>query len=148
MRQVTLGFIVILCLSFPIPVTAQAPTDNYVSQLVQLGYDDIKISKTFLGRFRILASRDGVTREIVIARNGQLLFDYLDASNKTPSVGRIVTNDDDDEEARPVESDITPTRPTEEPTKPIEPVKTPADDTKASLSSTDGVGQNSGSVIT
>ncbi len=85
LRRVSLIVSVSVCLCLPIPLGAQAPTDNYIAQLQSLGYTNITISRTFLGRFRILANRDGKTRELVVARNGQLLFDYLDATAKGPS---------------------------------------------------------------
>lgn len=94
MRQVSLGLIVFLCFCFPIPVNAQAPTDNYIKQLIELGYDEVEVSKTFLGRYRILATRDGQTRELIVARNGQILFDYLDVESRTPSFAPLSNQDD------------------------------------------------------
>lgn len=86
MRRVSLIVSVFALFWLAIPAGAQTPTDNYVLQLRELGYEDITISRTFLGRYKIEASRDGVTREMVVARNGQLLFDYFDADDKSPSV--------------------------------------------------------------
>lgn len=72
---------------------AQAPTDNYVANLRALGYDKVEISRTFLGRYRIIAHRDGAVREIVMARNGIILFDYLDVTTTLPTPVSPLGND-------------------------------------------------------
>lgn len=61
---------------------AQSASSNYAQQLADMGYQGITISTTWLGRTVIRATLDGVTRELVIAKNGQILFDYKDVDQK------------------------------------------------------------------
>ena len=73
--------------------SAQSPTDNYVASLRALGYERVEIDRTFLGRYRITAERDGAVREIVMARNGMVLFDYLDVTSNPPTPATPIDND-------------------------------------------------------
>ncbi len=87
---------IVMGLGFPIPAFGQSAVSSYVAQLQHQGYGDFQISTTLLGRTRILATRGGVTREIVVARNGQILFDYLDVDNKPLSNPIPEQSDNDD----------------------------------------------------
>ncbi|QIZ82609.1 hypothetical protein HFZ77_15160 [Thalassovita gelatinovora] len=51
--------------------------DSIVSQLKQQGYEQIAVSRTWLGRTRILAERGSERREIIInPRTGEILRDF------------------------------------------------------------------------
>lgn len=64
--------------------------DDVVAQLTLQGYQDITMTRTWLGRVRILAFRDGGTREIVLnPRTGEILRDLwtaMDGSTRTVSI--------------------------------------------------------------
>ncbi len=106
LKSVSSILVVCAALSFPIPALGQSAISNYVAQLEHQGYSEIVIARTLLGRTKISASRDGVTREIVVARNGQILFDYRDASNREVSTSPTPPNYDDDDDT------VGPVRPT------------------------------------
>lgn len=60
------------------PLWGQELQDNIVSQLRAQGYSRIEVSRTFLGRTRIVATSDEIWREIVINPNtGLILRDYF-----------------------------------------------------------------------
>lgn len=57
---------------------AEGLRDSIVSSLARQGYSKIVVSRTFLGRTRILATRPGGTREIVFnPYNDVILRDYM-----------------------------------------------------------------------
>ncbi len=59
------------------PVLADGRVDAITQQLAAQGYDQIKVSKTFLGRVRVEAQRQGLEREIIFnPRTGEILRDY------------------------------------------------------------------------
>lgn len=59
------------------PVLADGRVDAITQQLAAQGYDQIKVSKTFLGRVRVEAQRKGLEREIIFnPRTGEILRDY------------------------------------------------------------------------
>ena len=59
-----------------------AGTDAIVSQLGEQGYRRITVSRTLLGRVRILATAPGRRREIILnPRTGELLRDYMQSSD-------------------------------------------------------------------
>lgn len=63
-----------------LPAAADGIRDSIVSQLKQQGYREIVISRTWLGRTRILARREGERREIIInPRTGEILRDLWHA---------------------------------------------------------------------
>ncbi len=94
--------ILVLCsaLSFPIPALGQTAVSNYVAQLEHQGYTEIEMERTLLGRTKITAKRNGVVREIVVARNGQVLFDYKDASDRAPSFPPTKQDDRNDDQGQ------------------------------------------------
>ncbi len=51
--------------------------DRIVESLRDDGYSQIRISRTFLGRTRFVATADGRRREIVVTRSGVVLRDYV-----------------------------------------------------------------------
>lgn len=59
------------------PVAADGLSDSVLSQLRQQGYNEIEMSRTWLGRTRIVARRDSERREIIInPRTGEILRDF------------------------------------------------------------------------
>lgn len=61
-----------------VPVLAESYADQVVRQLRAQGYRNIETSRTLLGRARILATRKGMRREIVLdPRSGEVLRDLL-----------------------------------------------------------------------
>lgn len=77
-------------LATALPAVA-AFSDDVVVQLAQQGYQNITVSTTWLGRVRILAVRDGGTREIVLnPRTGEILRDLWTAADGTQKTVSIV----------------------------------------------------------
>jgi hypothetical protein len=84
-------------------VWAQAPSDVVVQQLRDQGYTGFKVSRTLLGRVRVLAwTPDGERRELVFnPRSGEILRDYVTADHTRASasiapVPRVLDRPDDD----------------------------------------------------
>lgn len=72
------------------PAAAQNVEGRIVAELTRQGYSNISISRTLLGRVRILARRRGERREIVVnPLNGAILRDYT---------SRTAARDDDDDD--------------------------------------------------
>lgn len=66
------------------PVSADGLSDSVLSQLRQQGYNEIEMSRTWLGRTRIVARRDGERREIIInPRTGEILRDFWTHEEET-----------------------------------------------------------------
>lgn len=56
---------------------AQTPQDHIVAQLIRQGYTSVEVSRTWLGRTRIIAINDVARREIVLnPRTGEILRDF------------------------------------------------------------------------
>ena len=105
-------FVTCTVLCFPIPAWGQSAVSNYVAQLEHQGYTDITMQRTMLGRTKITASRNGTNREIVVARNGQVLFDYRDTTNRSPSTPAVAADygTDKDKTTGRVQNPVTGTR--------------------------------------
>ena len=74
--------------------------DVWVRQLQLDGYEEITVSRTWLGRMRIVAEKKDVTREIILNRStGEVLRDYSRAGDGTLRLplGFTVSLDDDDD---------------------------------------------------
>lgn len=78
----------------------QRVQDAIVAQLGSQGFTRVRISNTFLGRVRIYATGNGISREIIFnPRTGEILRDYWDDDDEledglvAPSTSR---GDDDD----------------------------------------------------
>ena len=70
-----------LCLASP--VLADGRVDAITRQLANQGFGEIKISRTFLGRVRVEALREGREREIIFnPRTGEILRDYWDVDSE------------------------------------------------------------------
>src|SRR6056297_1653480 len=83
--------LLIACLSLvPLAGMAQAQTaqDRIVQQLRDQGFDEIEITRTWLGRVRIVAEEDDTLREIILnPTTGAILRDYW-----------VEVDDDDDDD--------------------------------------------------
>ncbi len=70
-----------LCLAAP--VFADRRVDAITRQLADQGFGEIKVSRTFLGRVRVEALREGREREIIFnPRTGEILRDYWDVDSE------------------------------------------------------------------
>lgn len=84
-----------LFIGLSVPVNAQSAQDQVVRQLQKQGYDTFRVSRTLLGRVRIVAKGAPGNREIVLnPATGSILRDYASRpetprSDGGPSVGQI-----------------------------------------------------------
>ena len=95
-RQLLSGIVALGCaqaLSI-LPASAATFVEQIVTQLQAQGFQYIQVEKTWLGRARIQAMRDGVSREIVVNPNtGEILRDlWLSPSGAEAS--KITIGDD------------------------------------------------------
>ena len=94
-----------LSMATPQITHAQTIDQKIVAQLQELGYDDIKIRRTLLGRLRITAQNGEFYREIVVNPvTGVILRDYWRPmtaeqieviGNRDPGSGSLVEQGDD-----------------------------------------------------
>ncbi len=107
----SLLLVLFLAAFLPGEVVAQTMTvrEFYVRELREDGYENIRISRTFLGRLRFTGSQPGRRREIVVnPSNGAILRDYVriigdsagegGGGNKPPYPGGGGYDDDYDED--------------------------------------------------
>ncbi len=104
-----LAFSVLLVLA-PLVASADSDTvrDRVIDELTEDGYQEIRISKTLLGRMRFVAIKPRHRREIVVnPRTGVILRDYIQILNNGgnggslsggASSGRDDDDDDDDDD--------------------------------------------------
>ena len=75
-------------------------TSAWVKQLQLDGYDEITVSRTWLGRIRIIAEKDEIEREVILHRaTGEVLRDYSraeDGSLRLPLGFEVELDDEDD----------------------------------------------------
>ena len=72
-------------------LAAQTVEQSIADQLSAQGYQNISVTRTWLGRVRIEASADGVQREIVVnPRTGEILRDISLSENGRPTTPRIL----------------------------------------------------------
>ena len=98
-RRTLLATVVAAALAAATPVLAVGSADELVSQLRAQGYTDIDVTRTLLGRVRILARSDRQQREIIFnPRTGEILRDYWEsyATASGGSGGSIIDPSDDD----------------------------------------------------
>ncbi|RME17569.1 MAG: hypothetical protein D6801_03115 [Alphaproteobacteria bacterium] len=63
------------------PASAQSFQDVLIAELASQGFTHIQVSRTFLGRVRIVATSPNGTREIIFnPRTSEILRDYLNAA--------------------------------------------------------------------
>ena len=86
------------------PALAQSAQDSIVAQLSQQGFRNITVSRTFLGRTRILATSNDLRREIVFnPTTGEILRDYWedlddDEDDESPRLINPAGGSDDEED--------------------------------------------------
>ena len=97
--------LLIACLSLtPLAGVAQTQTiqDRIVQQLRDQGFDEIEVTRTWLGRVRILAEEDDTLREIILSpTTGAILRDYwveLDDDDDDDDTFLAEDEDDDDDD--------------------------------------------------
>jgi len=82
------------------PALAADVVSAWVRQLTLDGYEEMTISRTWLGRIRIVAEKGDVTREIILNnRTGEILRDYSQnekGSLQLPLGFTVKLGDDDD----------------------------------------------------
>ena len=96
-----------LICAFAFVLTATAAfadvTTAWVKQLRLDGYDEITVSRTWLGRVRIVAEKDEIEREIILHRaTGEVLRDYSraeDGSLRLPLGFEVDLDEDDDDDS-------------------------------------------------
>lgn len=70
--------------------------EDVIFQLQSAGYEIEDITRTFLGRLRVVARRDGTRREIIMSRStGEILSDTVSVIRTTPAgeAGRTESRD-------------------------------------------------------
>lgn len=73
-RATALVSVLLLCAA---PVHAQSVQESIVRQLTEQGFSEVRISRTWLGRSRIVARSDDLYREIIVnPATGEILRDY------------------------------------------------------------------------
>jgi uncharacterized membrane protein YgcG len=71
-------FFAIAVSTSPVQAVASTYEEAIIEQLMEQGFSDVQVSKTFLGRLRFVASAGQQRREIVInPYTGEILRDYL-----------------------------------------------------------------------
>lgn len=82
------------------PGTAQTAQDRIVAQLRDQGFDEITITRTLLGRVRIVAQEDDTLREIILnPSTGAILRDYwTELDDDDDDDDRDGDDDDDDDD--------------------------------------------------
>lgn len=90
------GFIIASALALALagtPVLAQDFAADIVAQLRDLGFDDIELQRTLLGRTRILATNALGQREIIVNPNsGEILRDLWTPGDGGNATARLVDN--------------------------------------------------------
>jgi len=90
-RQILAGVLVAATLAAP--AVAQDIRDDVEAALVAQGYEIVNVSRTWLGRLRLVAENDEIRREIVInPTTGEVLRDY---SVALANLGRPIFPDGD-----------------------------------------------------
>jgi len=119
-RRLTVLLFVALFAAEAQPARAQTGEDRIIAQLRDQGFDEIVVSRTLLGRVRIVAIEDDTIREIVLnPATGAILRDYWseieedddkgrgrgrggddydDEEDDTDGEARLLDNEDDDDD--------------------------------------------------
>ena len=100
---------IVLSLLLAAPAAADSVRDAIEDQLEDQGFDEIKVSRTLLGRLRFEAANATHLREIVINPvTGEILRDYtvrLDGTAAGPTIIGRRKVDDDDRDDKKVDDD-------------------------------------------
>ena len=77
------GLALVLVLAGAGAVRADQVTDTIIRQLRQQGYTEVTVTRTFLGRERIVATSPRSEREIIVnPRTGEILRDYAESRDE------------------------------------------------------------------
>jgi len=91
MRRRTVLYSMLAVILLGGPAMAQGPGDQVAAQLKRMGYAEVTVSRTLLGRMRIVGTSSRYRREIVLdPRNGEILRDLrrpLDGSSVVIAIG-------------------------------------------------------------
>ncbi len=82
------SFLIVTAAFAALPATAARASEDYVANLVELlkkqGFDEITVTRTLLGRVRIVGVNSNETRELICnPRTGEILRDVLIAADGT-----------------------------------------------------------------
>ena len=105
MRIAALGALVVLA---PVGATAQSVQDQIISQLRAQGFTQMTVSRTWLGRIRVVAFRGDTRRELVFnPQTGEILRDFWRDDDDGPKLFDPDTwrDDDDDDDDRDDDDD-------------------------------------------
>ncbi len=103
-KALALGLTLVAALSG----TAQAETrvEAIARHLAEQGYHDIEIGRTFLGRARIEAEKNGMEREIIVnPRTGEILRDYWEEGDEHKVLGSSADSETSERSSSGAESD-------------------------------------------
>ncbi|WP_299424438.1 hypothetical protein [uncultured Shimia sp.] len=103
-KALALGLTLVAALSG----TAQAETrvEAIARHLAEQGYHDIEIGRTFLGRARIEAEKNGMEREIIVnPRTGEILRDYWEEDDEHKVLGGSADSEKSERTSSGVKSD-------------------------------------------
>lgn len=85
----------------PFAVAAQSVEQSIIAQLTNQGFGNFQISRTLLGRIRIVSQSGTLTREIVFnPTTGEILRDYWRDKDGDRATPRLVDPNDDDDRPR------------------------------------------------
>lgn len=88
-RRCTLALVCVAALGSP--ALAAGPVDRILEDLSRLGYGQVTVERTLLGRTRIIASNKDAEREIIMdPRTGEILRDLWISNDKSSSGGGLV----------------------------------------------------------
>ena len=103
-KALALGLVLVTALSG----AAQAETrvEAIARHLAEQGYHDIEIGRTFLGRARIEAEKNGMEREIIVnPRTGEILRDYWEEDDEHKVLGSSPDSETSERTSSSAESD-------------------------------------------
>ena len=79
------------------PAEARSITDRVARDLARQGYTSIEVSRTLLGRDRVVASGPEGRREVILnPRTGEILRDLWTPSGSGQAGSGLISTDDDD----------------------------------------------------
>lgn len=94
-----------LCLALPSAALSASAQDQIIAQLTGQGFSEFEVSRTWLGRTRIISESDLYWREIVFNPNtGEILRDYItllkdhESDEHGVTVPKLFSPEDDDED--------------------------------------------------
>lgn len=97
MRQVTRPILcgAVLAIAVALPASAETKVEAITRQLMEQGYSEIEVSRTFLRRIQIEAKKGNAEREIIInPRSGEILRDYWEHEDNDDESGILGDRDD------------------------------------------------------